>query len=256
MNIKQTLGKATSLLGRTPPEDTESEAEDPDVYHSKAIITNDVFPVCEIEWKHLHRHLRFKADVDSMPYDLIKSRIDFSAFPGPLDFLSLNPSLRVRKGKKTVLIPMTIIKPPTLEIYFLQVKKLSLAHLQRQFQFNLLTAPLINLMPFPIVSAAFLSLNYHIFGSPFYSQQEFLPGLAIAVSVASLLTIMWTHLVQHSERSHDAKRRRLENDLMVTQLEELKKQLRPNSTNSPLAVLPGSMPANDLDSGSPTRSPR
>ena len=150
MNIKQTLGKATSLLGRTPPEDTESEAEDPDVYHSKAIIINDVFPVCEIEWKHLHRHLRFKADVDSMPYDWIKSRIDFSAFPGPLDLLTLNPSLRVRKDKKTVLIPMTIIKHPTLEIYFLGVKKLSLAHLQRQFQFNLMTAPLINLMPFPI----------------------------------------------------------------------------------------------------------
>ena len=212
------------------PENSGSE-QDADVYPSKAIITKDVFPVCEIEWKHIHRHLRSKADVDSMPYDLIKSRIDFSGFPGPLEFLTLNPSLRVRQGKKTVLIPMTIIKHPTMDMHFLQVKKLSLTHLQRQFQFNLLTAPLINLMPFPIVSIAFLGLYYHISGPTFYSQRDFLPGLALAVSVASLLTIMWTHLVQHSERNHDAKCRRLENDLMVTQLEELKKQLRPSWPN-------------------------
>lgn len=242
------------LQGRSLTDNSGAE-EDADVYPSKALITNDVFPVCEIEWKHLHRHLRYRADVDSMPYELVKSRIDFSGFPGPLEFLNLNPSLRVRKGKKTVLIPVTIIKPPTMDIYFLQVKKLSLAHLQRQFQFNLMTTPLINLMPFPIVSAAFLGLYYRISGPTFYSQQDFLPGLALAISLASLLTIMWTHLVQHSERNHDAKCRRLENDLMVTQLEELKKQLRPSSVNQPSAHSGNTLPSRGAQE-TPARSAR
>ena len=256
MNIKQATGKIIRRFRKTAPEKTESGVADSDIYPSKAIKINGVFPICEIEWNHLHKHIRFKPDVDSMPYDLIKSHIDFSEFHSSPNFLSRNPSLRVRKGQKTVLIPMTIIELPNVEIYLLQVKKLSLSHLQRQFQFNLMTTPLINLLPFPIVSATFLGLNYQIFGPTLYAQREFLPGLAIAMSVASLLSIMWTHLVLHSERNHDAKCRRLENDLMVYQIEELRKQLSPNPTNTHPEADPVNAPTNSLDSGSPNRSPQ
>ena len=246
MNYSKIQSLTNGLLGKSKSPDVELKDSEADVYPCVAIVEHSVFPICEIDWKHVNHYLTSQPNFDSLPFSLLKCKIDFSKFPGNLDFLQRNPSLRVRKGNKTILIPARIVKPND-EIYFIEVKKISLAHIERQFKFNLMTTPLLNLLPFPITAVAFLGLSLQLFGSGFHSKNEFLPGLAIAVSVASLLTIMWTHLVQHSERSHDAKCRRLENDLTVHQLERIAEQLgqaslsnpTDNSANASTSVSPG-----------------
>ena len=232
MNNSKIRSLTNGLLGKSRPPDVELKDSEADVYPCVAMVEHNVFPICEIDWKHVNHYLTSQPTVDSLPFTLLKCRIDFSQFPGNLQFLQHNPSLRVRKGNKTILIPVRFMKPID-GIHFIQVKKVSLAHIQRQFRFNLLTTPLLNLLPFPITALVFLGLNLQLFGSGFHSRNEFLPGLAIAVSVASLVTIMWTHLVQHSERSHDAKLRRLENDLTVHLLERVANQLGQSSVNNP-----------------------
>lgn len=233
MKLKTVWATVTGLSKKAKPTDEESGFQEPNVYPGRAMIAYEVFPLLEMEWKHIQQYLGTKPDVDSLPYDIIKCQIDFTRFPGNLDALNVNPSLRIRKGNKTVLVPARVAVPKA-DIHVVQVKKLSLAHIQHQFQFNFMTTPLINWLPFPIVSAVFLSLSYRRFGTEFLSTEEFLPGLAIAVSVATLLTVIWTQLVDHSERNHDAKCRRLENDLIVYQLEQLRGQRRPSGENLPV----------------------
>ena len=232
MNNSKIRSLTNGLLGRGRSPDVELKDSEADVYPCVAMVEHNVFPICEIDWKHVNHYLTSQPNVDSLPYSLLKCKIDFSKFPGNLQFLQHNPSLRVRKGNHTILIPARMVKLND-EIYFIEVKKVSIAHIERQFRFNLMTTPLLNLLPFPITAVAFLGLYLQLFGSGFHSRNEFLPGLAIAVSVASLLTIMWTHLVQHSERSHDAKVRRLENDLTVHLLERVANQLGQSSVNNP-----------------------
>ena len=222
-----------AIRHRVSMKDTQFAPPDGDVYPCIATLANDVFPICEVEWRYIEHHLKSKRDVDSMPYDLVKCRIDFSEFPGELSFLQHNPSCRVRRGKKTVLIPARILKPPDAPIYFLQVKKLSLAHVERLFRFSIMTTPALALIPFPLISALFVIVYLPLYGNEFYFAATFFPGLAIAVSVASLLTIIWTHMVQHSDRMHDAKCRRLENDLTISQLETLVRKLEGDTRPRP-----------------------
>ena len=221
MNEDKELSNAAKLLNRLRNRPKKIETLESDVYPSKALTEKGVFPICELEWKYLEAHRIDKKDIDSLPYDLIKSNIDFTNFSAAPEYLMANPTLRVRKRKKTMLVPARIMKVPNTEIYFLRVKKLSIAQLERQFRFNLFTVPLINLVPFPSVLIAFLVLSYCLSGQTFYSETEFLPGLAVAISLASLLTVMWTHLVQHSEKTFDTKCRALENDIIVSQLEDI-----------------------------------
>ena len=234
---REMINKARELVktfrNRLLAKDAQFNPPDADVYPCHATFVNKVFPICEIDWRYIYHHLQSKREVDSMPYDLVKCRIDFSEFSGDLSLLQYNPSCRIRKGKRTMLIPARIIQPANSPIYFLQIKKLSLAHVERLFRFSLLTTPALSLLPFPIMSVVFLIVYLLLYGENFYSEETFFPGLAIAVSLASLSTIIWTHMVQHSDRMHDAKCRRLENDLTISQLETLVRKLEVDTRSRP-----------------------
>ena len=196
------------------------EDGDSDTYPSTALLEKGIFPVLEIQWKYVRRYLKAKVGVDSLPYDIIISRIDFSDFEGHPNALQFNPSLRVRHGSRTMLVPANIVQPQgDPGIYFINVKKISLVHIERYFAFNAMTHPTTYILPVLLVSVGYLGMNYCLYGLDFYTEANFWPVLAIAVSLASLSTILWTLVIQHSERTHDAKCRRLENDLLIHHLE-------------------------------------
>ena len=195
---------------------------DSDIYPCSAIAEGGVFPILEIEWKHILQHLESKMNPNSLPFDLVKCQIDFADFPaGGLKLLQINPSCRVRRRKRTMIVPTRIIPVPDDSIYFAEIKKVSLAHIERHFRFSLMTTSFISLLPFSGLLLAFFGAYLYLYGIAFYSETTFFPGFAITVSLASLLTFMWTQLVQHSETMYDAKCRRLENDLIASELRRI-----------------------------------
>ena len=111
--------------------------------------------VIELKWSDLRHFLGWRPRFNSMPNDTINVRLDFSGITVHPDMLNFNQSVRIRKGKRREVVPARIARPPNSEIYFLLIGKLILAHVERQFRFNLVTWPLANALPLVLGAGLF-----------------------------------------------------------------------------------------------------
>ena len=134
-------------------------------------------------------------------------------------------------------------------MYFLSVKKLILAHLERQFRFNLVTWPLANALPL-LLGGGLLGVWGFFDGWQLSKSDDFFTVVALTVSFTALAFVIWRLIVQESDKRHDSLCRRLEHELMAhstTQMsnnvEKLLKFLQDHiSTGTPSTPRAGSTP--------------
>ena len=115
--------------------------------------------VIEMRWADMLHFLESRPKFNSLPDDVIKADLDFSQITVHPDVLRYNPSVRIRKGSRSDIVPVTITGPVDGRVYFLSVRKLTLAHVERQFGFNLVTWPLANALPL-LVGAGLFTRNF------------------------------------------------------------------------------------------------
>ena len=182
------------------------------------------WPVPEMEWQHMRRFLKARTVFGSMPDDCINARLHFPESEMDPTLLMVNPSLRVRKGKKVQIAPATIAKPKNIEIYIICVNKLSLLHMEREFAFNLVTWPLSNTLPLLVGGLVLLTWSFFD-GWQFHNSNDFLPAIAIAASLTGLSIAIWRLAVQESEKRYDSACRRIENEMTTSSLRQLNRTL-------------------------------
>ena len=163
------------------------------------------------------------------------------------------PSLRwIRgKGSRSEIVPVTIVGPVEGRVYFLSVRKLTLAHVERQFKFNFVTWPLANALPL-LVGAGWFALWGFYDGWQMHKSDDFFTVVAVVASLTALAFALWRLIVQESDKKHDSLCRRLEHELMAHNTTQMS-----NSVGQMLKFLQdhfGSSTQSQSSSGSPMSS--
>lgn len=228
----------------------KARSKDADAVYNCAVAQEPAgWLVIEMEWADLLDFLKSRPNFNSLPDDVVKADLDFSHTTVDPDLLRLNPSLRIRKGTVSEVVPINILGPVEDRVYFLSVKKLILAHLERQFRFNLVTWPLANALPL-LLGGGLLGVWGFFDGWQLSKSDDFFTVVALAVSFTALAFVIWRLIVQESDKRHDSLCRRLEHELMAhstTQMsnnvEKLLKFLQDRiSTGTPSTPRAGSTP--------------
>ena len=176
--------------------------------------------VIEVQWKDLRHFLKSRPKFNSMPNDGINAQLDFSRVTVHRDMLNHNPAIRIRKGSKSEVVPAIVAGPVDDEVYILFVGKLILAHLERQFMFNLVTWPVSNVLPL-LIGGGLFTLWGSIDGWQLHESNDFFSAVALVITITGLMFAIWRLIVQESDKRHDARCRRLEHELMVHQTNQL-----------------------------------
>ena len=167
-----------------------------------------------MQWSDLLHFLKSRPKFNSLPDDVIKTDLDFSKTTVHPDMVRLNPSIRICKGGKSEIVPVTIAGPVDNRVYFLSVRKLTLTHIERQFRFNFVTWPAANAVP-PLMGTGLFALWVIRDGRQLYESGDVFAAIAVAASLSALAFALWRQIVQESEKKHDALCRRLEHELMA-----------------------------------------
>ena len=171
--------------------------------------------VTEMRWADLLHFLKSRPKFSSLPDDCIKADLDFSQTTVDQDLLSFNNrSVRIRKGSRSEVVPAIIAGPVEGGVYFLFVRKLTLAHVERQFRFNFVTWPLANALPLLVGSGLFVLWGIYD-GWQLHKSAEFFTVVAVVASLTALAFALWRLIVQESDKRHDSLCRRLEHELMA-----------------------------------------
>jgi len=94
------------------------------------------------------------------------------------------------------------------------MRKLTLAHIEREFRFNFVTWPLSNVLPI-LVGAGLFALWGGYDGWQLYRSDNFFNAVAVVASLTALAFGLWRLIVQESDKRHDSVCRRLEHELMA-----------------------------------------
>ena len=170
--------------------------------------------VIEVWWTDLLHFLKSRPKFNSLPDDVIKADLDFSQTTVHRDMVRYNPSVRIRKGRRSEVVPVTLAGPVEGRVYFLSVRKLTLAHVERQFRFNFVTWPLANVLPL-LVGAGLFALWGIYDGWQLQESDDFFTVVAVVASLTALAFGLWRLVVQESDKRHDSLCRRLEHELMA-----------------------------------------
>ena len=207
--------------------------------------------VIEMRLADLIHFLKSRPKFNSLPDDVIKADLDFSQTTVHPDVLRYNPSVRIRKGSRSEIVPVTIVGPVEGRVYFLSVRKLTLAHFERQFKFNFVTWPLANALPL-LVGAGWFALWGIYDGWQMHKSDDFFTVVAVVASLTALAFALWRLIVQESDKRHDSLCRRLEHELMAHNTTQMS-----NSVGQVLKFLQdhsGSSTQSQPSSGSPMSS--
>ena len=170
--------------------------------------------VIEMRRSDLLHFLKARPRFNGLPDDVIKARLDFSRTTVHRDLVRYNPSVRIRDGIRSEVVPVTIAGPVEDGVYFLSVRKLTLAHLERRFRFNFVTWPPANALP--LLAGASLFVLWGIYdGWKLHKSDDFFTVVAVVASLTALVFALWRLIVQESDKRHDALCRRLEHELMA-----------------------------------------
>ena len=190
--------------------------EEEDVVYSCSVAQEPAgWLVVEMQWQDLLHFLKKRPKFNSLPDDIVKAHLDFSRTTVHPDVLRYNPSVRVRKGTRSEVVPITLAGPLEGQlVYFLSVRKLTLAHIERQFRFNLATWPPANFLPL-LVGGGLFALWGIYDGWQLHRSDEFFAAVAVVGSLTTLAFALWRLVVYESDKRHDALCRRLEHELMA-----------------------------------------
>ena len=176
--------------------------------------------VIEIQWSDLLHFLKKRPKFNSLPDDIVKAHLDFSRITVHPDMVRYNPSVRIRKGTRSEVVPITLAGPVEGQVYFLSVRKLTLAHIERQFRFNFATWPPANFLPL-LVGGGLFALWGIYDGWQLHRSDEFFAAVAVVGSLTTLAFALWRLIVYESDKRHDALCRRLEHELMAQNMAQV-----------------------------------
>ena len=159
--------------------------------------------VIEMQWSDLLHFLNKRPKFNSLPDDVIKADLDFSQTTVHPDVVRYNPSVRIRKRSRSEVVPVTIAGPVEGRVYFLSARKLTLAHIERQFRFNIMTWPLANALPL-LVGTGFFALWGIYDGWQLHKSDDFFTGVSVGASLTALAFVLWRLIVQESDKRHDS----------------------------------------------------
>ena len=204
----------------------EGTDEIPDrVYRCTVVEEPSRFLVLEIRWHEIAHFLKSRTEFHGLSNELIKVKLDSSQIEGPLEILFNNPSLRIRKRRMMQVVPSRLIPVPDSEIYFLQVRKLTLAHVERQFKFNFVTWRLANTIPLWVGAGMFAAWGISD-GWELHQSDDFFAAIAGITGLTALAFAIWRLTVQESDKRFDSLCRRLEHELMSDSLNTLSTIMR------------------------------
>ena len=170
--------------------------------------------VIEMQWKDMLHFLKTRPKFNGLPDDIIKANLDFSRTTVHPDVLLYNQSVRIRKGRKSEVVPIIIAGPVEGNVHLLSVRKLTLAHIERRFGFNIITWPMSNVLPL-LVGSGLFSLWGMSDGWQLQKSDDFFTVVAVVASLTALGFALWRLVVQESDKRHDSLCRRLEHELMA-----------------------------------------
>ena len=206
--------------------------------------------VIEMQWSDLLHFLKKRPHFNSLPDDIIKADLDFSHTTVHPDVVRYNPSVRIRKGGRSEVVPVTIAGPVEGRVYFLSARKLTLAHIERQFRFNIVTWPLANALPLLVGTGLFALWGIYD-GWQLHESDDFFTVVSVGASLTALAFVLWRLIVQESDKRHDSLCRRLEHELMAhntaqmsSSVGQLLKYLQDHSGSSTSSQPPSSPPTN------------
>ena len=134
----------------------KARSEEGDVVYNCVVAQEPAgWLVIEIWWTDLLHFLKSRPKFNSLPDNVIKADLDFSQTTVHPDVVRYNPSVRIRKGRRSEVVPVTLAGPVEGRVYFLSVRKLTLAHVERRFRFNFVTWPLANVLPLLVGAGLF-----------------------------------------------------------------------------------------------------
>ena len=170
--------------------------------------------VIEVQWPDLLHFLKKRPKFNGLPDDIVKAHLDFSRTTVHPDIIRYNPSVRIRKGARSEVVPITLAGPVEGQVYFLSVRKLTLAHIERQFRFNFATWPPANILPLLVGGGLFALWGIHD-DWQLHRSDQFFAAVAVVGSLTTLAFALWRLIVYESDKRHDALCRRLEHELMA-----------------------------------------
>ena len=81
-------------------------------------------------------------------------------------------------------MPITLVGPVEDRVYFLSVRKLTLAHIERQFKFNFVTWPLTNVLPLLVGAGLFVLWGIYD-GWQLQESDDFFTVVAVVASLTA-----------------------------------------------------------------------
>ena len=195
------------------------------VYRCTVVQEDPGWLVIEIGWEQMCHFLKWRPRFNAMAYDPINVTLDFSGTTSHPDLLRSNQALRIRKGSRTMEVLILFGDPfPNTEVHPLWVRKLSLAHIERHFAFNFVTWPWANALPFILVGTLFAIWGIYD-GWRLHESPQFFAAVPLLATLTALGIAVWRLIVQESDKRHDARCRRLENELMIRTTEQLSNRI-------------------------------
>ena len=193
----------------------KAKSEEEDVVYDCIVAQEPAgWLVIEMRWADLLHFLKSRPKFNSLPDDVIKANLDFSQTTVHPDLVRYNSSVRIRKGSRSEVVPVTLAGPVEGRVYFLSVRKLTLAHIERQFKFNFVAWPPSNALPLSVGGGLFALWGIYD-GWQLHKSDEFFTVVAVVASLTALAFGLWRLIVQESDKRHDSLCRRLEHELMA-----------------------------------------
>ena len=207
--------KAISTLATAVRGWVKKSREEEDIVYSCLVVQEPAgWLVIEIQWPDLLHFLKKRPKFNGLPDDIVKAHLDFSRTTVHRDIVRYNRSVRIRKGTRSEVVPITLAGPVEDQVYFLSVRKLTLAHIERQFRFNFITWPPANILPLLVGGGLFVLWGIYD-GWQLHRSDQLFAAVAVVGSLTTLAFALWRLIVYESDKKHDALCRRLEHELMA-----------------------------------------
>lgn len=195
------------------------------VYRSTVVQDSIGFLFLEMEWQQVALFLKRRGALQGLAFSPIIVSLDTSQIEAPIDILLFNPTVRVTKGRRAITVPARLRPIPNSENYMLQIRSLTLVHLERYFKFNFITWPVANVLP--LCGAAVILVGWGaVNGWDIHQSDDFLPVIGVTIGVTALVATLWRLVVQESEKRFDNLCRRLELELMSSNMDTLASIMR------------------------------
>ena len=217
------LSRATLTWWSGPRRKTPSAGDN--IYQGSLVHDSIGALIVEMRWEQLAAFIKAQGASQGLEYSPIIVALDTAQVDGSTGDLPVNPTLRVTKGRKAMIVRATSATIPNSEHHMLLLRTLTLAHLERHFKFNLVTWRFANTIPVWIAGAAFAVWG-QADGWQLHKSDDFFAAIAGIIGLTALAFTLWRLVVQESEKQFDTLCRRLESELLASNMDTLSRIMR------------------------------